>query len=150
MNKVILITVLICITAMSSNFVSCKDNNSEPVVSATQLTEPETSAVSESVEDSGTKYCTLDELKQYSGENGNPMYVAVDGIVYDATEIRQWFGGQHEGCQAGSDLTNLIKESPHCGNFKKCKNGWKTSIINKPGTSFNKIFIKRQFEVKMQ
>lgn len=57
---------------------------------------------------------TLDELKQYDGKNGNPAYVAVDGIIYDMTNVAAWRNGDHNGYTAGNDLTDIIKnKSPH-------------------------------------
>ena len=35
----------------------------------------------------GTLELTLDQLKQYDGKNGNPAYVAVDGVIYDMTNV---------------------------------------------------------------
>jgi Predicted heme/steroid binding protein len=38
------------------------------------------------------KQFTLEELKQYNGENGQPAYVAIDGIVYDVSmSILGWW-----------------------------------------------------------
>ncbi len=57
---------------------------------------------------------TLEELKQYDGQNGNPAYVAVDGVIYDMTNVPEWKGGKHNGYTAGQDLTDIIKnKSPH-------------------------------------
>lgn len=57
---------------------------------------------------------TLEELKQYDGQNGNPAYVAVDGIIYDVSKVRKWKDGKHEmGVTAGQDLSELIGQSPH-------------------------------------
>ena len=57
---------------------------------------------------------TLDELAQYNGQNGNPAYIAVDGVIYDVTNVPQWKGGAHNGFTAGNDLTEQIKTiSPH-------------------------------------
>jgi predicted heme/steroid binding protein len=39
--------------------------------------------------------------------------VAVDGIVYDVSMIKQWSGGTHEGYEAGTDLTDLMASAPH-------------------------------------
>jgi len=62
----------------------------------------------------GTLELTLDQLKQYDGKNGNPAYVAVDGVIYDVTNVPQWAGGVHNGYSAGNDLTDIIKnKSPH-------------------------------------
>ncbi|TEB04397.1 Cytochrome b5-like Heme/Steroid binding domain protein [Pelotomaculum schinkii] len=48
---------------------------------------------------------TLQELSKFDGQNGNPAYIAVNGIVYDVTKVRQWKNGNHQGCSAGKDLT---------------------------------------------
>ena len=60
------------------------------------------------------KTFTIEELSEYTGKDGKPAYIAVDGIVYDVTKIAQWRGGIHNGFEAGKDLTNEIKTiSPH-------------------------------------
>ena len=59
----------------------------------------------------------LDELKNYNGQNGNPAYVAVNGVVYDVTNSSKWKNGVHKACssstQAGVDFSDSIKSSPH-------------------------------------
>ena len=59
------------------------------------------------------KHITLEELKEYNGENGKPAYVAIDGIVYDVTDVEPWEGGKHHGNVAGKDLSKAISQSPH-------------------------------------
>lgn len=56
-----------------------------------------------------------EELAKYDGQNGNPAYVAVDGKVYDVSDVSEWKDGSHFGkFQAGQDLTEEIKTlSPH-------------------------------------
>lgn len=62
----------------------------------------------------GTLALTLDQLKQYDGKNGNPAYIAVDGVLYDVSGVRQWKNGSHEGYSAGKDLTDaILGKSPH-------------------------------------
>jgi len=51
------------------------------------------------------KTFTLEELAEYNGINGNPPYVAVNGIVYDMSAINPWAGGTHFGLKAGNDLS---------------------------------------------
>jgi len=57
---------------------------------------------------------TLEELSEYNGKDGQDAYVAVDGVVYDFTDLDLWPDGDHNGFEAGQDLTEEIKEvSPH-------------------------------------
>jgi len=57
---------------------------------------------------------TLEELAQYNGKDGNPAYIAVDGVIYDVSDVSQWKDGEHNGFSAGQDLTDEIKNiSPH-------------------------------------
>ncbi len=57
---------------------------------------------------------TLEELAAFDGKNGNPAYIAVDGVIYDVTNVPQWRNGDHNGFTAGHDLTEQIKNvSPH-------------------------------------
>lgn len=64
---------------------------------------------------------TLDELAEFNGKDGNAAYIAVDGVIYDVTDISQWKNGLHNGFDAGQDLTEAIKnQSPH--GISKLKN----------------------------
>lgn len=64
--------------------------------------------------DSAGLVLTPEELAQYDGKNGNPAYIAVDGVIYDVTNVPQWKDGEHNGFSAGNDLTDAIKNvSPH-------------------------------------
>jgi len=57
---------------------------------------------------------TLEELAEFDGSDGNPAYVAVDGIVYDVSNVDAWVNGEHNGITAGGDRTQEIMEaSPH-------------------------------------
>ena len=40
---------------------------------------------------------TLEELAEYDGKDGNPAYIAVDGVIYDVTDVSFWRGGEHNG-----------------------------------------------------
>ncbi|MCX7746573.1 MAG: cytochrome B5 [Clostridia bacterium] len=57
---------------------------------------------------------TLDQLSRYDGINGNPAYVAVNGVVYDVTNIATWAAATHFGLVAGRDLTQEFT-SCHAG-----------------------------------
>lgn len=52
------------------------------------------------------KTFTLEELSKYDGKNGNPPYVAVDGLVYDMTDVFE--GGRHYEHFAGEELTDAF------------------------------------------
>lgn len=63
-----------------------------------------------------SKTFTADELASYTGKDGTRAYIAVDGIVYDVTDVPQWKDGGHVGgkFQAGKDYTDVLKnEAPH-------------------------------------
>ena len=49
---------------------------------------------------------TPQTLARYNGEDGYPAYVAINGVVYDVTNIPQWSGGDHFSLQAGSNLSS--------------------------------------------
>ena len=48
---------------------------------------------------------TPDELMMNNGKNGNPAYVAVNGIVYNMSDVPAWAAATHFGMSAGQDLT---------------------------------------------
>ena len=57
-----------------------------------------------------------DELATYNGENGNPTYIAYDGIVYDVSDSKLWRKGQHMNRhRSGADLTADMPAAPHAG-----------------------------------
>lgn len=81
---------------------------------ATATDQPASSDATKGSAADGTLELTLEQLKQYDGKNGNPAYVAVDGVIYDLTNVPAWKNGQHNGYSAGNDLTDIIKnKSPH-------------------------------------
>lgn len=63
---------------------------------------------------------TAEELSQYTGKNGNPAYVAINGIIYDVTNSAAWAAASHFGLTAGKDLTS---------EFASCHTG--EHILNK-------------------
>ena len=83
------------------------------IVEDSATTSSEVVSVSSSAEEMRT--FTLEELSQYNGKDGQPAYVAVDGVVYDVTNVEAWKDGNHKmGLTAGNDLTEEItNQSPH-------------------------------------
>lgn len=49
---------------------------------------------------------TAATLKNYNGQNGQPAYVAVDGVVYDVS--LEFKNGRHHGYSAGQDLSEAF------------------------------------------
>ena len=111
------ITLIISVLALAIFAVGCASgaaNNAAataaPAASAASSATSEPAAAT----DSAMLELTLEQLKQYDGKNGNPAYVAVDGIIYDVTNVSAWKNGEHNGYSAGNDLTDIIKnKSPH-------------------------------------
>lgn len=57
---------------------------------------------------------TEEELAEFDGQNGQPAYVAVDGVVYDVSSFGAWEGGEHNGVKAGTDASDAFSDdSPH-------------------------------------
>lgn len=57
---------------------------------------------------------TAEELKKYNGQDGQPVYVAYQGRVYDVSESKMWRTGTHmKQHSAGEDLTNEVPNAPH-------------------------------------
>jgi len=57
---------------------------------------------------------TLEQLKQYNGQNNQKAYIAYKGNVYDVTNSPLWKNGMHEDMhEAGVDLTDALVNAPH-------------------------------------
>jgi predicted heme/steroid binding protein len=54
------------------------------------------------------KVFTPQELSQFDGQNGNPGYIAINGIIYDVSEVQLLKDGRHHGVIPGSDVTDLF------------------------------------------
>ena len=71
------------------------------------------------------KEYTLEELAQYNGSNGRPAYVAIEGVIYDVSNLETWDEGMHFGLMAGQDLSEqfyschgivqILKNAPKVG-----------------------------------
>lgn len=58
---------------------------------------------------------TLEELAKFNGKDGAKAYVAVDGVIYDVTDVAAWKDGLHNGgkLEAGNDVSDAIRQAPH-------------------------------------
>lgn len=65
--------------------------------------ELETETIDQSLEAESLPLFTLEDLSYYDGQEGRPAYVAVDGIIYDNSEI--FSNGRHYSHLAGKDLS---------------------------------------------
>lgn len=60
------------------------------------------------------KAIDLEELEQFDGKEGRPVYVAFQGKVYDVSGSKLWKTGRHMNRHpAGRDLTTDIQAAPH-------------------------------------
>lgn len=57
---------------------------------------------------------TIEELAEFDGKEGSPVYVAFGGTVYDVTNSSLWKEGVHQHRHlAGIDLTEQLGIAPH-------------------------------------
>jgi predicted heme/steroid binding protein len=105
---VVLLSLLILAVMLSAILVGCG-------VSGSNTSEPANNMSTEGPVDTGKTF-TVTELAKFDGKNGNPAYVAVDGVVYDVTGSAKWPQGDHTPCNldtmAGRDLSEEIKQAP--------------------------------------
>ncbi len=60
------------------------------------------------------KKFTGEELAKFNGKDGQPLYIAHDGKVYDVSESKMWKAGIHmQRHQPATDLTDDILAAPH-------------------------------------
>lgn len=83
----------------------------KPVNQSKNKLERQISAQEQEILDSKT--FTKENLLEYDGKDGRKAYIAVNGIVYDVTDIKQWKNGEHHGMKAGNDLTSAFLKSHH-------------------------------------
>ncbi|WP_425539532.1 cytochrome b5 domain-containing protein [Microaceticoccus formicicus] len=111
--------------AVKEDAKQAAEDAKKEVDKATDKAKEEIDKTKEKIEE---KEFTLEELKEFNGKDGKRAYVAVDGVVYDVTDSKAWKDGQHNGFEAGNDLTDAIKnESPH--GIAKLDNVVKVGVI---------------------
>lgn len=68
-------------------------------------------------------FFTAEDLAQYDGQNGGPIYLSVMGIVYDVTAGRDFYGvGSAYGCFAGKECSRCLAKMEI--NDKEANAGW--------------------------
>lgn len=108
MKRIVILSGLLILVAMLLS--GCGANSSGTTQTSTQDTQ--------TTDNQGTtmKVYTVDELARFNGQDGNPAYVAVDGVVYDLSGSSLWPQGQHTSCDlnamAGKDLSEVIEQAP--------------------------------------
>ena len=65
------------------------------------------------MESAAARRFTREELKRYTGSDGQPIYIAYRGKVYDVSSSSLWTEGQHFEHLAGTDLTDELADAPH-------------------------------------
>jgi len=104
MKKMLLLFVLFTAFLL----VAC-ESESSPLIP-----NDETSEDDEMNENGEMIYLTLEQLAEFDGREGRKAYIAVNGKIYDVTNSLRWPNGNHNGYQAGQDLTDAImNSSPH-------------------------------------
>lgn len=110
MKKTALILICLLCAAVLAGCSSDQD---------TKLSSDQKDAIVSSVQSSGNITLTADQLAAFDGRNGRPAYIALDGMIYDVSNIKEWKGGSHHGCHAGQDITEAFKNSPHDSSIMK-------------------------------
>ena len=104
-------TILLSVLALALFAVGCASGETAVTEAAATEAPAATAAMSDATDAAATDGAmlelTLEELKQYDGKNGNPAYVAVDGVIYDVTNVAKWKDGEHNGYSAGNDLIDI-------------------------------------------
>jgi predicted heme/steroid binding protein len=101
-------------TPNASSLVSSSSQNDQQITSSSVASSSVSSTPASSSSSSNLLELTLAELKQFDGKGGRKAYIAVGGTIYDVTGNLNWFRGNHNGFEAGQDLTAAMdNQSPH-------------------------------------
>jgi predicted heme/steroid binding protein len=103
MKKIVILAIFISLSGLLSAEEPGYNASGESTMPAENM---QSAPAAQSSDDWKKRTFTVAELQKYDGTDGKPAYVAVEGIVYDVTNIGVWAGGQHMGQHyAGTDLT---------------------------------------------
>lgn len=110
MNLLIKSSVVVATVTALSVFAVVDSTGSSPAAAVTDT------AANAAVVDSSKsteKVFTIEELAAFNGKDGKSAYVAIDGVVYDVTNVKAWKKGVHHGVKAGTDGSKKLASSPH-------------------------------------
>lgn len=111
MKKALTIAVSVVFCAVAVSF--CADAKPAAAKAPAAAAKPAKVKVKITKDDWKQVKFTLEQLKKFDGKNGNPAYVAVDGVVYDVSALPAWKNGEHKhGLKAGNDLTVEFAKAP--------------------------------------
>ncbi len=113
-NKRLLLLALLLATVMLVAACAPKETPATPAPATDVPATAEPAAAEPTADEPEALTLTVEELAKFNGKDGQPAYIAVDGVVYDVTNSLAWKDGKHNGFEAGKDLTEEIKgQSPH-------------------------------------
>jgi len=115
-----LLIIVLAIFAVSCSPDQVVDNAEQEQVNVVETTN-QTSVENEEATSDENEEATSDELpvfnaeslSQYNGEDDMKAYVAVDGLVYDVTDVPAWQSPHAGRLKPGKDYSEEIKSSPH-------------------------------------
>ncbi|HSP46782.1 MAG TPA: cytochrome b5 domain-containing protein [Clostridiaceae bacterium] len=115
MKKIRNLSLILVLVMSLGILAACASDTTTTPPATPPATPPVTAPETPGTGGEGDMEFTLEELAKYNGKDGNRAYVAVDGIVYDVTDVPPWKGGEHQGrVSAGNDLSDEIEDlSPH-------------------------------------
>jgi predicted heme/steroid binding protein len=118
MKKLLIIVLaLFAVSCSTDQVANNTDQNQEQVnvVETTNQTSKEEATTDENEETTADELPVFnaESLSQYNGEDGMKAYVAVDGIVYDVTDVAAWQSPHAGQFKPGKDYSEEIKSSPH-------------------------------------
>ncbi len=117
MKSLRLIALAASLLLVSCTLTPSSSSSSSSSVSSS-IASSQSSTVTSSESSSALREFTLTELATYNGDNGSLAYIAVNGTVYDVTNVAEWSNGWHKGMHlAGTDCTAAFADSPHSLSF---------------------------------
>jgi len=87
------------------------NNSSDEVIGSTQESSEKEALVE--VEKGNMTVFNKESLAEFNGKDGKPGYVAVNGVVYDVSNVAAWQTPHAGRFEPGKDYSTEIGESPH-------------------------------------